>query len=671
MNKSGLIDQIQDYVLTGGRQTKAINVRELLTNVVNSYPNIEDGGQIFQEEVGYDDEMVLSSDTSFVYKKWVEENFIASGGSLTSGYLPYWDGSTFQNSYLQRDSNGIVLDVNKTIRSNVSNKSQISFGVSGDEFIISNDGGTLGDAYMILNTPNIQIANDFGEFASSSSGAYVQNVAQISLIAPQIGIGTTSIMSGTKAHIYRDVNDFLYELAVENPNSGSSAAASVLIRSDVGKMEFGQLSSTHSTYTGYGSAGDTFIRSGTGSSNMNFLIAPGNSPGIFKWFGRTSPVSDPPAMAIDGYKVGIGKLGTVDGLDIDGTLLVNEIDVIGTGGTDVLNIGATSANVINYGNASTIHNFLGTAIYELQVNAYVEDKLMTLNYGGAVASGIGVGYEIEENSVITGYTKTNSGRSGWSFKAPANTDYTDLIFSASVPRAFTFPDISGTIATINGGQTFSSGTWQGTPVAIAYGGTNSNAALVNNRIMVSEGGAIVEGDVITPARALISDANGIPTHSAVTAAELLYLSGVTSNVQTQLNKRISFFHCDASTLNPTALLSYYLPSSNNRVPSTASVIRFVCPFASNRFEISVRADVTGTLGTAGQFVTVTLHNYTQGTSQVISTALTHSALNNQVCVVSTLAFAANDLYNIQISQPNWTLAPTGVFYSADYVIHEL
>ena len=107
------------------------------------------------------------------------------------------------------------------------------------------------------------------------------------------------------------------------------------------------------------------------------------------------------------------------------------IDTSATVGTDVLNIGATNANIINYGNASTIHNFLGTAIYELQVNSYVTDKLMTLNYGGAAASGIGVGFEIEENSTITGYFKTNAARDGYTFLAPANAFVGTLKFSST------------------------------------------------------------------------------------------------------------------------------------------------------------------------------------------------------------------------------------------------
>ncbi|MDG0815834.1 tail fiber domain-containing protein [Bdellovibrio svalbardensis] len=74
---------------------------------------------------------------------------------------------------------------------------------------------------------------------------------------------------------------------------------------------------------------------------------------------------------------------------------------------------------------------------------------------------------------------------------------------------------------------------------IARGGTNSSTALVGNRVMASSGTAIVEAAAITANRALISNASGIPTHSAVTDTELGYLSGVTSSVQTQINSKVS------------------------------------------------------------------------------------------------------------------------------------
>lgn len=53
----------------------------------------------------------------------------------------------------------------------------------------------------------------------------------------------------------------------------------------------------------------------------------------------------------------------------------------------------------------------------------------------------------------------------------------------------------------------------------------------------STGTAISQLAAITGNRALISDANGLPTHSVVTATELGYLSGLTSNAQVQFNAK--------------------------------------------------------------------------------------------------------------------------------------
>jgi hypothetical protein len=75
-------------------------------------------------------------------------------------------------------------------------------------------------------------------------------------------------------------------------------------------------------------------------------------------------------------------------------------------------------------------------------------------------------------------------------------------------------------------------------LSIAQGGTNSAAALSNNRVMVSSAGAIVEAAAITANRALVSDANGLPVASAVTDTELGYVSGVTSAIQTQLDAKL-------------------------------------------------------------------------------------------------------------------------------------
>ena len=117
---------------------------------------------------------------------------------------------------------------------------------------------------------------------------------------------------------------------------------------------------------------------------------------------------------------------------------------------------------------------------------------------------------------------TSSNTASTIVKRDASGNFSANVITASLTGNVT-GNVSGTAANVTG------------IVAIANGGTNSSAALNNNRVMQSLGGAIVEANAITANRALISDSNGIPTHSVTTSTELGYVSGVTSSIQTQLN----------------------------------------------------------------------------------------------------------------------------------------
>lgn len=70
----------------------------------------------------------------------------------------------------------------------------------------------------------------------------------------------------------------------------------------------------------------------------------------------------------------------------------------------------------------------------------------------------------------------------------------------------------GDITTVG---TITSGTWHGSTVAIAYGGTNSTTTLNNNRIMVSSAGAIIELAAMTAGRVAFYDTNGLPSFNTL------------------------------------------------------------------------------------------------------------------------------------------------------------
>jgi len=76
------------------------------------------------------------------------------------------------------------------------------------------------------------------------------------------------------------------------------------------------------------------------------------------------------------------------------------------------------------------------------VNTTIKDALITLNKGGAVGSASNSGVEFEENSIITGFIKTNAARDGLLIKSPASTGVSEVI-GTSADQTYNFPDEDG------------------------------------------------------------------------------------------------------------------------------------------------------------------------------------------------------------------------------------
>ena len=69
--------------------------------------------------------------------------------------------------------------------------------------------------------------------------------------------------------------------------------------------------------------------------------------------------------------------------------------------------------------------------------------------------------------------------------------------------------------------------------------TATQAALDGKQDAITGGASTITSSNLTPDRALVSDASGKVAVSEVTSTELGYLDGVTSNIQTQLNGKLS------------------------------------------------------------------------------------------------------------------------------------
>jgi len=101
-------------------------------------------------------------------------------------------------------------------------------------------------------------------------------------------------------------------------------------------------------------------------------------------------------------------------------------------------------------------------------------------------------------------------------------------------------------------------------------GTVSSGTQYRIGVYNSTGTTISQNVAITGNRALVSDANGLPTASSVTPIELAYLSGVTSGLQAQLNAKVNIGNSDLTlptgasrVLNLNGGDFYFNQSSNN------------------------------------------------------------------------------------------------------------
>lgn len=165
---------------------------------------------------------------------------------------------------------------------------------------------------------------------------------------------------------------------------------------------------------------------------------------------------------------------------------------------------------------------------------------------------------------------------------------------------------------------------------VASGGTNSTAALNNNRIMRSSAGAIVEAAAITASRALVSDANGIPVAATTTTTEINFVNGVTSAIQTQIDGKQPL---DA-TLTGLAALTI----AANQVPVGSGTDTFTTAVFSNTTSQAYAGSISWTGTTAPSGSTDHTYAWTQvGKLVFVRLNLSYSVAGSALSVV-TLSF---------------------------------
>lgn len=223
---------------------------------------------------------------------------------------------------------------------------------------------------------------------------------------------------------------------------------------------------------------------------------------------------------------------------------------------------------------------------------------------------------------------------------------------------------SGTVTSVNvsggttglttsGGPVTTSGTITiAGKLAVANGGTNSSTALNNNRVIQSSGGAIVEAAAITAARALISDANGIPTQSVTTATELSYVNGVTSAIQTQLNAKGAGTVTSVSVTTANGVSGTVATATTT--PAISLALGAITPTSVNASGTLAGSNFSGSssgTNTGDQTITLTSDVTGSGTGSIVATIATGA-------VTDTKGSLANKPACTVVATSNQTLSGT-------------
>lgn len=267
------------------------------------------------------------------------------------------------------------------------------------------------------------------------------------------------------------------------------------------------------------------------------------------------------------------------------------------------------------------------------------------------------------------------GNGSRTFTVDANLAYISLqevliVYDASNHMHGTVTSYSGTTLVVDVKNHTGSGTYaswsinlDGTPVDGITG-----VGVANRLAYFTSAQVIDDAAAITAARALISDANGIPTHSATTSIELGYVSGVSSAIQTQLDAKtdtITSFVLVGTWTTPADAATTYVPIWGNITTPLGTITTLLTslPYANRVIGILVQHfNNTGTQGTNENFA-IRLRNNTTSTSTQLINIQTNQAsgvIKNFNASGLTVDSAANDELAIEFLAPTWATNPTNL-----------
>jgi hypothetical protein len=338
--------------------------------------------------------------------------------------------------------------------------------------------------------------------------------------------------------------------------------------------------------------------------------------------------------------------------------------------------GSDYTNLTNYGflynntYPAIIFGVGGTTNYH-QYYDIANNRIVTTNLTTLAVSYIGGGSGGSTWTVVsTNQTAVNDGQ----YTVVANATFTDPITPAEGKGYWvlvrygtaTINSVGYSVAGTIIYRVFHSGSWA-TYVSLGVVNSGTQYRLAH---YANNGTAVSENAAITAARALKSDANGLPIHfdtaTEPSLTELSYVKGVTSAIQTQLNAKTDTFTLltiIGTWASPADSLSYYAPIIAGVTTPTTTVTTFLSSFSFATKIIGIYVQHLNNVGTQGsnENVAFQIRNNTTSTSTQLINIQTNQASGVQKNFEDyslNVSIAANDQIALQINTPAWATNPT-------------
>ena len=345
-------------------------------------------------------------------------------------------------------------------------------------------------------------------------------------------------------------------------------------------------------------------------------------------------------------------------VDVNG-IITSAVDVpIAAGAGTVTSVSGTANRVTSTGGATPVIDI--SATFEALLEK-VANKDATGGYAGLTL--FKINFKNVLNTFTSFFTNSNTAARTYTFQDRNGTiaDDTDLALKAplasptftgtiTTPAIIVSSETASRVAIIDGSKNVKSADTATYPslTELAYVkgvtsaiqtqlGTKKAIATGNNyKFETTDGSGNLQETTVTASRAVATDANGLPTAATTTAAELNFVSGASSNIQTQINAIIATSIEDvtmkAYQALGSAIKAQTVGQSIARITSigvlTNQLISFVAVYLNTSQTLTGVKWWQGTLGnyTANNENRIGLYSYSGGTLTLVASSTNDGTL---------------------------------------------